>query len=179
MYQEEIAALTAEHLQSHIVAYLAELEDRYADGVKLQNPKAIESANMVGGVYTADVKEMPAYAVDIVTKTFSGLTNQGLWEYAYHGHIAGVVTASSEAAVNAIYKRHEQAVEVFVKRHAHMHAMQSQQNNDFRIVELGFEDMGLSGAEEVQTEPTKYIWIGGFRISLVWIVSEDGPGDHA
>jgi hypothetical protein len=179
MYQEEIAIITTEHLRLHIVDYLAELEARYGDGVKLQNPKSIEHANLVGGVYNAALSDMPAYAVDIVDKVFSGGSNNSLWEYAYNGHVAGILTAGSEAAVNTIAKRHEQAVEMFIKRHENMHQIENQvEGNDFRIIELGFVDAAFSGAEQVQ-DATRTVWVAGFRTSLMWIVSEDGPYQHA
>lgn len=179
MYQEEIAIITVEHLRSHIGDYLSELEARYGDGVKLQNPKTIEHANLVGGVYNAALTAMPAYAIDITDKVFSGGTNNELWEYAYNGHIAGIVTGGSEAAVNTIVKRHEQAVEMFIKRHSFMHQTQNQVvGNDFRIVELGFVDAAFSGAEQVQ-DAQRMVWVAGFRTTLIWIVSEDGPTQHA
>jgi hypothetical protein len=179
MYHEEIGIITTEHLRSHIGDYLTELEARYGDGVKLQLPKAIEHANLVGGVYNAELTGMPAYAVDVTEKSFSQVSNNGLWEYNYNGHIAGIITANSESSANAIVKRHEQAVEIFVKRHQFMHQQEAQVvGNDFSIVELGFVDAAFSGAEEVQAA-TKMVWVAGFRITLLWILSEDGPFQHA
>lgn len=181
MYQEEIGKITSEHLRSHIAAYLAELEARYADGVKLVLPKTIEYANLVGGVYNAPLNAMPAYAVDITDKQFSQITDAGLWEYLYNGHIACILQGGSEGAVNTLVKRHEQACEMFVKRHAFMHQTQAQvTDNDFSIRELGFIDAAFSGAEEVPSEPdgSKYVWVAGFRISLIWILSEEGPSQH-
>jgi len=179
MYTEEIGIITVEHLRLHIAGYLADLEIRYGDGVKLQPPKAIEHANLVGGVYNTDYKGMPAYAVDITDKAFGQLTAESLWEYNYNGHIAGIINANSEASANTIIKRHEQAVEMFVNQHRYMHQVEAQiTGNDFSITQLGFVDAAFSGAEAVQ-DATKTTWVAGFRITLVWITSEGGPDQHA
>lgn len=178
MYTEELGIITTEHLRSHLPAYLAELEARYADGVKLQLPKSIEHANLVGGVYNAELNAMPALAVDIVDKVFSGVSDLGMWEYAYNGHIAGIITANSESSANTIVKRYEQAVEMFVKRHQFMHHTEAQvAGNDFSLIELGFVDAAFSGAESVQ-DGTRYVWVAGFRSKLVWVTSEDGSSQH-
>jgi len=184
MYHEEIGKITSEHLRSHIGSYLNELEIRYADGVKLTLPKSIEYANLVGGVYNAELNAMPAYAVDVTDKQFSGISDAGLWEYLYNGHIAAIISGGSEVAVNTIVKRHEQACEMFVKRHQFMHKLQDQTQaqvagNDFSIMEMGFVDAAFSGAEEVPQGDNKYVWVAGFRITLVWILSEEGSNDHA
>lgn len=179
MYHEEIGIYTTEHLRSHIGAYLAELEARYADGVRLMIPKRIEHANLVGGVYNAPLDQMPAYAVDVTDKQFSQITDSGLWEYMYNGHIAGIIMANDESAANTIVKRHEQACEMFVKQHQFMHRKQADvEGNDFSLMELGFVDAAFSGAEEV-SEGTKTVWVAGFRVTLVWITSEEGPTQHA
>ena len=178
MYQEEVADLTAAHLREHLGALLDSTQLIYNDKVVLQNPKVIETANLVGGVYNADPNEMPAYAIDIISKSFAGDATEGLWIYAYVGHIAGVLSGGSEASVNAAIKRHEQATERFVKSHNHMHSLQSQKGNDFKIIELGFSGAAFSGAEQVNAQNDRELWIAGFRIDLVWVVSEDGPGDY-
>ena len=179
MYQEEIADLTAEHLRSHMQAYLDEVKAIYQDAVELTFPKAIETANLVGGVYNATQKAMPAYAVDIIDKVFTEHADD-LWLYQYNGHIAGVISASSEDTANKIVKRHEQATEMFVKRHDHFHQMAAQlPGNNFMIVGLGFVGSAFSGAEKIDESQNRETWIAGFRIDLAWIVSEDGPGDHA
>jgi hypothetical protein len=178
MYQEEVADLTAAHLREHIGALLDAVQSIYNDKVVLQNPKTIETANLVGGVYNADPNEMPAYAIDIIEKKFAGDAQAGLWLYIYNGHIAGVLSGSSESAVNAAIKRHEQAAERFVKSHSHIHSLTSLLGNDFRIVELGFAGAAFSGAEQINAQQDRELWIAGFRIDLQWVVSEDGPGDY-
>lgn len=178
MYQEEVAKLTATHLREHINDYLDELQRRYPDSVKMQYPKSVETDNLVGGVYNAKTDAMPAYAVDIISKAFAGQNNDGLWLYSYEGHVAGVVSGGDEAAVNALIKRHEQAAEMFVKRHEFMHQTESELENDFRLHELGFVGAAFSGAEEVSDRQDRQVWIAGFRIDLIWVVSEDGPSQH-
>jgi len=179
MYQEEIGIYTTEHLREHIGGYLQELQTRYADGVKLTIPKRIEHANLVGGVYNAALDQMPAYAVDVTDKAFSQITDSGLWEFVYNGHFAGIISANDESSANTIIKRHEQACEMFVKQHQFMHRHEASViGNDFSLMELGFVDAAFSGAEEVQ-DGTRVVWIAGFRITLVWITSEEGPTQHA
>lgn len=179
MFQEEIANLTADHLRAHIGAYLTTVEDIYADGIKLQIPKSIETANLVGGVYNAEPKAMPAYAVDIISKAFNGVDPDSLWTYSYDGHIAGVVSGGSEASVNAMIKRHEQAVEKFVREHEFMHKQVNVLiGNDFSIHELGFTGAAFSGAELVEEKNNRQVWIAGFRIDLIWVISESGPNQH-
>jgi len=179
MYQEEIADITADHLRSHIITYLTQVSAVYGDSVHLEPPKSIETANLVGGVYNAKLNEMPAYAVDIISKAFAGETNEGLWLYTYDGHIAGVLSGMSEESVNDAIKRHEQAVETFVKAHQYMHQTVSALGNDFSIRELGFAGAAFSGAELVDEQDGREYWIAGFRIDLIWVVSEGGPSDHA
>lgn len=177
MFQEEVADLTAKHLRTHIEAYLQEVSDVYSDKIKLQMPKAIETANLVGGVYNTTRNKMPAYAVDIIEKADAGQTTEGLWLRNYTGHIAGIVSAESESNANALVKRHEQAVELFVNRHQFMHQMASVLGQDFTIIELLFVGAGFSGAEQVE-EGNREGWIAGFRIELIWVVSEPGPDQH-
>lgn len=179
MYQEEVANLTAEHLRTHIGAYLDYLQNTiYPDAINLQGPKSVETDNLVGGVYNATPNEMPAYAVDIVSKAFDGVDADALWIYSYDGHIAGVVSGASEVTVNQLVKRHEQAVERFVREHEFMHVIQSQLGNDFSIREFGFSGAAFSGAELVTERNERQVWIAGFRVDTVWKVSESGPGQH-
>lgn len=178
MYQEEIANLTADHLRTHLTAYLAEVQARYNDAVKMQFPKSIQTDNLVGGVYNAAVGNMPAYAIDVITKAFAGENINSLWLYNYEGHIAGIVSAQGEVAANKLAKRHEQVVETFVKQHEFMHQTQSALGNDFRLQGLGFAGAGFSGAEMIDEENDRQTWIAGFRVDLLWVVSENGPGQH-
>jgi hypothetical protein len=180
MYQEEVADITATHLRSHIASYLDTIQSRYADSIKLQMPKSIETANLVGGVYNATPKEMPAYVVDVLNKQFSGESTEGLWLYNYTGHIAGVVSGGNEATVNKSVKRHSQAVEQFVRDHQFMHQMENQVvGNSFSFAELVFLSAAWSGAEMVDEENNRQTWIAGFRIDVLWVISEEGPQQHA
>lgn len=180
MYQEEVAKITADHLRTHISSYLATVQAIYTDAIKLQVPKSIETDNLVGGVYNAEPQDMPAYAVDIIDKAFAGTDLDALWIYTYGGHIAGVVSGGSEASVNMMIKRHEQAVEKFVRDHQFMHQQENVfVGNDFRFKELRFIDAAFSGAELVTTGDQREVWMAGFRVDLAWDISESGPWQHA
>lgn len=178
MFQEEVADLTATHLRSHLEGYRTILQARYTDAAKLQLPKTVETNNLVGGVYNATTDRMPAYAVDIISKAFHSQSDEGLWLYSYDGHIAGVVSGGSEFAVNKLIKRHEQMVEMFVKDHEFMHSQESAISNDFRLRELGFSGAAFSGAELTEERDDRQVWMAGFRIDLLWVVSERGPYQH-
>jgi hypothetical protein len=60
-----------------------------------------------------------------------------------------------------------------------MHKTGSSFGDDFRIHELGFAGAAFSGAELVDEEEGREFWMAGFRIDLVWVVSESGPYYHA
>jgi len=177
MYAEEVAILTAKHLREHIQDYLDYVQQLHHDSVKIQMPKSIETDNLVGGVYNTKLDAMPAYAVDIISKAFTERL-EDLWLYSYDGHIAGVVSGQDEVAVNRLIKRHEAAAEMFVKRHEFMHQVQSELGADFSIRQLGFTGAAYSGAELVEERDNRQVWMAGFRIDLIWIVSEDGPHQH-
>jgi hypothetical protein len=179
MYFEEVADITAEHLRQHIQAYLDIINARYPDQVQMVYPKSIETNNLVGGVYNAKTDEMPAYALDLISKNFAGVSPTSLWEYEYTGHIAGVVSGNSEEVVNKLCKRHLQAVEMFMKKHKHMHQTESALGNDFRIGELDFAGAAMSGAELWDEEDSRQTWVAGFRVDISILVSEDGPSNDA
>lgn len=179
MFFEEIGDITAEHLRSHIPGYLAILQERYPDSIKLKAPKSIETANLVGGVYNATPNDMPAYVVDLLNKEFAGDSDASLWLYNYTGHIAGVVSGMNEETTNRLCKRHEQAVETFVREHGFMHNLGAQiAGNEFTLISLGFIDAALSGAELLDDANGRQVWIAGFRVDINWLVSENGPGQH-
>jgi|SRR6185503_15586574 len=186
MFQEEVADLTAEHLRTHIEALLAEIQTRHGDSVRLLLPKSIETQNLVGGVYNTTFKNMPAYAVDVIEKSFAGESADSLWLYRYDGHIAGVMGGNDEENVNKSCKRHEAAVEQFVRNHLNFHhdpELKTQINSDFDVIGFEFLGAAYSGAEEISGEVAQgegnKLWIAGFRIDLAWVVSEQGPGNHA
>jgi len=183
MYQEEIADLTAAHLRSHIKAYIDAVGLIYPDTIKMQYPKSVETANLVGGVYNAKPNEMPAIAIDIISVEFAANTTEGLWLYNYDGHIAEVISGGSEDTVNRIIKRHQQACETFVNDHLHFHQVEDQLTSPlgqpFTIMEFGFSGSAFSGAEEVTEKQNRKTWIAGYRIDVNWLVSQQGPGDHA
>jgi hypothetical protein len=175
MFQEEIAAYTASHLRVHIGGYLSEIQAVKNDGIKLALPKTVETANLVGGVYAAKLDALPAYAIDIIEKDFIPNPDD-LWLYQYTGHIAALISANSEESANKIIKRHEQAVEKFVRIHNLLH---EHKEALWTVREMGFGGAGFSGAELVAEDVEKRkLWVAGFRIDLVWLISEEGPTQH-
>lgn len=177
MYQERIAKVIADHLRTHIKAYLAEVEGWYTadQTATLVVPKAIDVAGQVGGVLADLDKNFPRYACDVLTKTEGG-QDENLWLYTYTGHLAGIVSAGSESAVGSLVKRHSAAVELFIRRHYYMH---QEENNQFSIMSLRFLDSDFSGAEEIQVGPKERpIWVDAFRIDFSVGTSEDGPDQH-
>jgi hypothetical protein len=180
MYQEEIADITAAHLREHIKPYLTAVNETYIDRIKMIMPKAIETNNLVGGVYNTDPKGMPAIAIDIIGKQANQDSIDNLWMFDYNGHFAGVVTGSDEAQVNKLCKRYEQACEMFIQDHLFFHQQQNElSGNAFTLLRLLFNNMGMSGAELIDTNTEgEQVWIAGFRIDLTWTTSEQGPGQH-
>lgn len=177
MYFEPIAELTADHLRTHIEAYLDEIATRYngKDRVPLVVPKSIEATSVVGGMWTEFDNILPQYGVDILGRTFSGVSDN-LFEYEYPGQINGMVHALDELTVDRLCKRHCEAVERFIKEHQLMH---QHTNNQFTVIEIGHSETTLSGAENIQGDNNKSIWVAGFSINIVYLISEDGPSQHA
>jgi hypothetical protein len=176
MFQEDIAEIVADHLREHIAGYLEEIQSQYTDGVKLVLPKRVATANLVGGVYAADLNVLPAYALDIIEKDFIP-NDENLWLYQYTGHLAGIVSANSEESANKIVKRHERAVEQFVRDHNLVHQVTRPL---WSMREMGFGGAGFSGAElAAEDVENRKLWVAGFRIDLVWLISEEGPRQHA
>lgn len=175
MWSEELGEITANHLRTHIAAYLADIESDYSDGVKLVQPRAIETANLVGGVYSVDIEKLPAYAVDVMSKSFVASRDDG-WLYQYDGHIAMITSAQSEGAANRISKRHLRAVEKFVREHQFLH--QQVINDECAIHEFGFAGSALSGAAKVDEENNRQLWVAGARVDVIWVTRESGFFDH-
>lgn len=177
MFQELLGKICADHLRTHIRDYLDEVASWTPDQTStLIVPKRIDVAGQVGGVVGELDKALPAYALDVQTKEFAG-NPDGLWLYSYVGHIAGMVTAGSEEEAGRQVKRHQAAVELFVRRHQFMHL---ESNDYFSIRLFAFLDSDFSGAEQVQVPPRdRTIWVDAFRIDFQLDVSEDGPDDHA
>ena len=177
MYFEAIAELTCTHLRSHVEDYLEAISARYMgkDRVPLIVPKSIDATSVVGGMWTEFDNILPQYGVDVLGRSFSGVADN-LFEYEYPGQINGMVHAMDEQTVDRICKRHCEAVERFIKEHQLMH---QHTNDQFSIIELGHSETTLSGAEQINGEDNKTIWIAGFSVNVIWLVSEDGPSQHA
>jgi len=178
MYHEQIAKYTADHLRSHIKVYLDEISARYTgkDIIPLVVPKTISATSVVGGMWTQFDQILPQYGIDIFGRQFSQ-SSENLFLYEYVGQINGMVHASSEDTVDKTIKRHGEAVERFIKEHQLLH--QAEPNGLFRVIEFGHADTDFSGAEQIQGEENKFVWVAGFSINVAWLISEAAPYQHA
>lgn len=176
MYYDELAIITRDHLQTHIGAYLETIETAYSDNIKLVIPKAIEVHNLVGGVYSVNVDQLPAYAIDVMRREFvSSADNDYLYQYI--GHIGIIVKSGSEASANKTCKRHLKAVEKFVKEHQYLHETDVVTDECY-IHEFGFAGSALSGAAKVDDEHNRESWVAGARVDVVWVTRETGWFQH-
>jgi len=177
MFQEQIAKLTADHLRTHIGAYLAAISAEYTakEGVTLTVPKSIEYSSLVGGMMTEFDKILPQYGVDVLSKVI-GEDIENLFTYNYLGQINGLVSATSRDAVDKLCTRHARAVEQFIKQHQFMH---NENNTNYRILGVGFAGLEFSGAENLGTYNDREVWIAGFSIDIIWATSEDSAMQHA
>lgn len=176
MYQEQLAKLTSDHIRTHIKAYLDDIAADFtgAETVPLLVPKRIEPASVVGGMISDFDKLLPQYAIDVLGKANS-TDDSALWTYEYAGQINGLVNAGSQDAVDKLIKRHEAAVERFIREHRLLH----QESNDrFSIVEFVFAGSDFSGAEDLGEQDGSQLWLAGFSINVSWFTSEDGPDQH-
>jgi hypothetical protein len=180
MYQEDVSKITADHLRSHIKAYLDEVSARYSGNKKLPLvvPKTIESASAVGGTMTEFNQILPAYGIDILNVSVSE-DNSNLWSHQYDGQINGLVSGSSQSTVDGLIKRHAAAVEHFVRQHLLLHdGHPSALSNDFRILNFLAGNLEFSGAEDLGETDGQTLWLGAFSLNVIWLVSENGPDDH-
>ena len=173
MYHEEVAKWAADHLRTHIRPYLDEVNARFDDGTTLTTPKGIEVASEVGGTFTMFDEILPQYGIDILSKVFSDGVD--LYPYLYSGQINGMVNGQSRQAVDKMITRHSSAVELFIRRHEVAHEFST---DDFRILEIGFDGVQFSGAEDLGEVDGRELWIAGFSIDFSLLTSEDGPGQH-
>lgn len=173
MYHEEVAQWAADHLRTHIRAYLDEVNARFTDNTTLTTPKAIEVASEVGGLFTTFDEILPQYGIDILGKVFSD--GDDLYTYLYSGQINGMVSGQSSQSVDRMITRHSSAVELFIRRHQVAHEFST---NDFRILEVGFDGVQFSGAEDLGEVAGRQLWIAGFSIDFSLLTSEDGPAQH-
>jgi len=178
MFHEQIGKLTADHLRTHIKAYLAAIEAEYTStpkqGVTLTVPKSIEYSSLVGGMMTEFDKILPQYGVDVLSKV-GGEDIENLFTYNYIGQINGLVSATSRDAVDKLCSRHARAVEYFVKQHQFLH---KESNANFSILAFGWINLEFSGAENLGEYNDREIWIAGFSTDVVWAVSEDSMMQH-
>lgn len=178
MFHEQIAKYTADHLRSHIEAYLAEVDAQFTgqDKVSLILPKQIEPASQVGGMIEEFGEILPQYGIDCLTKSPSQ-DDASLWSYEYAGQINGLVDAGSRQAVDKLLWRHSAAVESFIQDHRYLH-QEDFTGLGFSIVEFIFIGTEWSGAEYMGEYDERAIWTAAFSSNVSWITSEEGPGQH-
>jgi hypothetical protein len=178
VYFEQIAKITANHLNEHLPGYLSEIQTEFTgtEIVGLGPPQQIRVDSLVGGVFSAELDELPLYALDALTKGDDPI-GEDLYTYQYLGHIVGMVSSDTSEEVTRIIKRHEWAVEKYIREHQYLHFFS---DAHFRILQFDFIGSSFSGAESVldDEDPTKLIWINAFRIDVAWRISEDGSDQH-
>lgn len=177
MFHEQLAKITADHLRSHIKAYLGEVSAGFtgSESTTLIVPKKIDPASVVGGMITEYDKILPQYGIDVLGKTISQ-DDVALFAYEYAGQINGLVHSGSREAVDRLVKRHATAVELFIRRHQYLH---QPVNTGFKFLEMVFAGIDFSGAEDLGEHNNRTVWLAGFSINVSWFTSEDGPIDHA
>lgn len=177
MFQEQLAAQTAGHLRESISTYIEAINNKFAATKRevVRAPIKVDTDSLAGGVMAVEVKDLPAYAVDCLDKSFVQVT-EDLYIYQYVGHIAGVVVANSKGSADHQVKRHEAAVEQFVREHELLHLYNTA---DFSLVRFVFVGSAFSGAELESDDKRSPIWIAGFRVDVQWFTSENGPVQHS
>lgn len=171
MYQEEIAAQTADHLRTHISGYLDRIASRHSDQITLLIPKSIEPASVVGGMVSELPNRLPAYGIDCLNKVSAGM-EEDLFLFQYQGQINGMIAAGSQDLVDKLAKRHAAAIELFVREHVGLHKFTT---DNFSFVEMDYIETEFSGAELVDESEDRQLWLGAFSINVFWFTSEDGP----
>ena len=176
MFQEDIAQLTADHLRTHIRGYLDTVNASYAPTKKitLVMPKDIIVASQIGGLIVEANEVLPQYGIDILGKQIGG-TFEDLILYSYNGQINGLVNSTSQQGADTLVKRHARAVEHFVRDHKFLHF---ENNDNFRIMEVQWLGMEVSGAEPIGLGPDRELWVAGFSHDVVWVTSEDDMAQH-
>jgi len=177
MFHEKIAKLTADHLRTHIEAYLDIISAEYT-GIEQSTlivPKSIDPASVVGGMMTEFDQILPQYGVDVLSKIL-GEEIENLFTYDYLGQINGLVNSTSRESVDKICYRHARAVEYFIKQHQFLH---NENNTNYRILGFGFAGLDFSGAENLGTVNDREVWVAAFSVNVIWATSEDGFVQHA
>ena len=177
MYGENVARYTADHLRTHIKDYLDEIAAEYAstNPVTLIVPKSIDVSSVVGGLIDSYDEILPQYGIDTLGKIPSQ-DDSALWSYEYPGQINGLIHGGSQEAVDLGIKRHERAIEQFIREHRLLHNYVDPAG-DFSILEFVFATVDFSGAEDLTTNE-RSIWTAGFSVNCSWFTSESGPGQH-
>lgn len=177
MFQEPLADYLKEHFQTHIEAYLEDINNAFpaVEREAVRAPKTIETASIAGGVFSMDHGKLPAFAIDVNNKKAGGAF-ENLELYQYDMQIAAVVISQSQESVDAIAKRYQAATELFFKRHGYLHQFEPS-THDFSVVSLVFVSTQFSGAMEITVGKSQH-WIDGFVVSGIITTSEDGPGQH-
>lgn len=175
MFYESIASETANHLREHIKAYLDEISASFVGSEKLTlRVPDISSATLVGGIMQAPIEQLPALGVDCVEKQQID-SNESLCYYQYTGAIAGLISGSSSSDVDKLAKRHAAAVEKFVRNHQFLHLLSTL---DYTMREFLYVNTNFSGAIELDLEDEKPLWVDGFTMNVIWVVSEDNYRQH-
>lgn len=175
MFQEAIGKLTAEHLRTHIVDYLTEIEALYtgSDAIKLKVP-TVSDKQLVGGVMAADIDELPLIGVDCVEKQEIP-SGESLYYYQYDGAIVGLVRGQDSSVVDRMIKRYQRAAEKYAREHLYLHLPPQ---DGFMIREFIYVKTSFSGSMEVELEEQSKTWIAGFTCEVSWFTSEDAPRQH-
>lgn len=178
MFHEDIAQITADHLREHIAVLLDGINARYPEATNLVVPKSVEVTSVVGGLFTQYDKILPQYGIDILTKELAP-TSESVYTYLYSGQINGMVHGRSQDAVDKMTHRHGAAVEQFVREHLTLHQVPEPfSTKEFTILEFDFAGIEWSGAEDLGEVEGVQIWLGAFSLNTLWLVSEEGPGQH-
>lgn len=177
MYQKDLAAITVDHLRTHIKGYLEAVNQAYDRRSTLVTPQAIETASMAGGAMAVTLDKLPAYGVDCIGKVVAP-NSENLYTFQYDGHIAGTIVASSRDEADDLVKRHSRAVETFVREHMYIHDTDANVSQYFSLLDFAFVSGNFSGALLERSDDDKEIWLAGFIINVFWVTSEDGPRQH-
>lgn len=177
MFQEDLAKYTADHLRTHIEAYLEAVNARFtgAKKISLIVPKTIEVASVVGGTISEFQKLLPMYGIDVLNIS-EAQDSAALYTHEYDGQINGLISSSSRDIADGLIKRHANAVERYVRDHLFLHELK---NDYFTVVNFQAGNLEFSGAEDLGEVEGKQIWLAAFSLNVVWFTSEDGPIQHA
>lgn len=165
MFYKAIATQTADHLRTHLQAYLQIYSD--LNDVPLIMPKKIEVGSPIGGVIREE--DVPTYSVDCLAKVKGEDTDEDLNVWVYNGQITGLVAAGTGPAADLLAKGHAGVCERFVRQHMYLPISGA----DFTVIEMAYTAVDISTALEVETD-----WLCGFRVEVWWKTSEDAAFQH-